>query len=236
MTFTSYPLIEHERHLLLENRQGLLVIDTGSPVSFHEDGIIELGDCKMDVSESVFGMVDSHYLSKNIGTKIKGLLGMDFMGKHTTFFNTQRFGGFVSFEDERDPGRDALDRFSVGGCPGIVMMVNGRHARMLVDSGANLSYIDEKFVMDAPSAGQKKDFSPMFGVGVFTVDTYEIPCHIGCGNEIDKDLQLVFGLPPIQIGSLLRNNNVDGIIGYDLFKNFRISLLKGQVAFPPQGI
>lgn len=236
MTHVFYPLIEHKRHLLLKDHRENLVIDTGSPVSFHEDGVIELGDCKMNVQKSFQGIVGPRYLSEKLGIEVKGLLGMDFMEKHTTVFNTKKFGGFISFDDQGFPDADAMGSFSVGGCPGIVMKVNGMNARMLVDSGANLSYIDNRFVRDAPFVGQREDFSPMLGTGVFATDTYEIPCHIGCGNHKDKDVNVVFGLPPTMIGALLWQNKVDGVIGYDLFSNFRVLLQNGQVALPPQGI
>lgn len=236
MKHTTYPLIEFRRHLLLKNTQGNLVIDTGSPVSFHEDGIIELGDCKMNVSNSLNEKVNSRYLNKNIGIEIKGLLGMDFMGKYATVFNTRKFGGFISFDEELFYGTDAMESFSIAGCPGIVMKVNGMSVRMLVDSGAPLSYIDEKFFKDATFVGRKKDFYPMLETDVFFADTFELPCHIGCGNHKDKDLKLVFGLPPTDLGLTLRQIGVDGLIGYDLFRNFRISLEKGQVVLPPQGI
>ncbi|MBQ0081598.1 MAG: aspartyl protease family protein [Alistipes sp.] len=217
---------------MLENKQGHLLIDTGSPTSFHEDGFIELGDFRMEVPKDIFGIVDSKYLSDTLGLKIKGLLGMDFMGQHPTVFNTKGFGGFISFGDGFNDA-DVMEGFSIMGCPGIVIEVNRRPARVLVDSGANLSYIDKQFVRESQFLSEQEDFHPLLGTGLFTTDTYEVPCHIGCGNHKDKDLNVVFGILPAEMGLLLSAQQVDGVIGYDLFCNFRISLQDGKVVLPP---
>ncbi len=44
MTTMEYSIILSRDHILIESVDGILLIDTGSPLSFHENGLIHLGD------------------------------------------------------------------------------------------------------------------------------------------------------------------------------------------------
>ena len=76
MDQNKHKTILHNKHLLIETNRGVLLIDTGSPASFHEASCIEINGREHKVSTSYMGLT-AQYLSQKIGCQISGLLGMD---------------------------------------------------------------------------------------------------------------------------------------------------------------
>ena len=234
----SFPLIEFNRHFFIENGQGTLVVDTGSPVSFHDEGFLELNGLRTEVAQSFQGKVDTRYIAEHVGKAVSGLLGMDFIGRWPVRIRSGRFGGVMTF-GQTAPSEAALTQarevsaggFSVMGCPGITAEVNGRPARLLFDTGAALAYIDESFIGDAPSEGQQQDFSFLPELGIYTVDTYRLPCRFPVGPSAGhdrqslQDLDVVFALPPEALAVGLKQMGIDGVIGYDLLAAFPVVLV-----------
>lgn len=72
---TSYNVVLSNGHILIDDSQRI-IIDTGSPKSFHTSGrIVAAREC-CDVPSSLPGL-SAVYLTEKIGCEIKGLLGMD---------------------------------------------------------------------------------------------------------------------------------------------------------------
>jgi hypothetical protein len=78
--FTNYPIRLINNHIIVDAEQQLIV-DTGSPVSFHSSGMINLCGESIAVKTSIPG-VSADYLSSKVGTRIDGLLGMDIIHRY----------------------------------------------------------------------------------------------------------------------------------------------------------
>ena len=79
MNTIEYNIILSRDHILIDSGD-ILLVDTGSPLSFHENGIIHIGDEVIPVATSLME-VDSTYVSDKVGQPVSGLLGMDIIGR-----------------------------------------------------------------------------------------------------------------------------------------------------------
>ena len=76
----EYNIILSRDHVLIESVDGIILVDTGSPMSFHENGLIYLGGEEFPVPDSLMG-VDSSYIAEKVGVNVSGLLGMDIISR-----------------------------------------------------------------------------------------------------------------------------------------------------------
>jgi hypothetical protein len=208
-----------------------ILIDTGSPISFHPSGVLNFGQKNFCVHSSVPG-VSTQYLCEKVGCDINGLLGMDVINRQPMLFSLKN--GFLLWDDDAK----YINRFNMyplgalaGGLIAITISVNGMTANMIVDSGAPISYIHPNFVAGLECAGIMDDFSPF--IGNFQTRTFicEVDTLTGQGVYSQR-----FGAPPQIISLTLAQLNADGVIGIELFKRFRIQFNNRIVFLPPQGI
>ena len=106
--------------------------------------------------------------------------------------------------------------------------VNEKAANMILDSGSQLSYINESFVKGLEVKRVVNDFHP--SIGDFKTPIYSCKTQI----LITKPFFLDYGILPDGMSAILSLMQIDGIIGIDLFKRFRFQLKNGVVVFPPQ--
>ena len=220
---TNCPIKTVNNHIILDNGQNILV-DMGSPASFHRSGIIVLGETQTNVSSSL-PMVSAEFLSENIGCRIDGLLGMDLMNKVTTSIRLN--DGVMVFDDDAVyPTRfqmHPLSKLSFG-LLAIRMSVNHKEAKMVVDTGAQISYIRKEFISGLELDKTMKDFSP-YNCS-FKTDTYI--CEADTLIEHPTFSQR-FGIPPKEILSILDLFQADGIIGIDLFRRYDLQIRGGAL-------
>ena len=89
MKKTEYKIEIVCGHILANDDRGSKVlIDTGSPLSFHSDGVIALGGETFNVPTSLMG-TGSDYVTENVGTDVNGLVGMDIRGRKGGSLSTQ---------------------------------------------------------------------------------------------------------------------------------------------------
>ncbi len=229
--FTEYPFkIINDHPILMGNGQNILV-DTGSPISIHPSGKLVFGENEFTVKSSVPG-VSTNYISEKVGCEINGLLGMDIINSMPILFSLK--DGVMFLDDDAEYSAHfkmcPLSPMS-GGLLAITISVNGKEANMIVDSGAPISYIHRDFVSGLESVGIVNDFSPF--IGDFQTETFL--CEVDTMVNQDAYSQR-FGIPPQAVSMTLGMLNVDGVIGIELFKRYRIQFNNQTVYLPPQGI
>lgn len=215
-------------HIVLDDGQGL-ILDTGSPLSFHTSGVINICGRRISVPTSL-PMVPNDYLHNNVYRGAEGLLGMDIINKYPITISLNN--SFIIVGD--DAHFQELPTVNVNPLVGIQLVINGSSARMIVDTGAKLSYISHHFTAGLQPIGSERDFSPYMGefnTEVFNCETLLANLYIGDVSYTQK-----YGTPPPLLAMMLKQMNVDGVIGVDLFKQFRLQLKERKVYFPPQGI
>ena len=95
---------------------------------------------------------------------------------------------------------------------------------MVVDTGAQISYIREEFIRGLELDKTMDDFSP-YNCS-FKTDTYicEVDTLIGHPPFSQR-----FGIPPKEILSILDLFQADGIIGIDLFRRYDLQIRGGAL-------
>lgn len=224
--FTEYQVLLQNDHLLINDSQRLL-IDTGSPTSFHKTGRIELCGKSYNVAKSLMS-VTSDYLTKEVGCDLHGIIGMDIMSMQPILFDLRN--KFIYIDDDAIYSTKFPSFILPYDMICVELMVNGCSVRLIVDTGAKISYIDSEIVDGLNSVDTKEDFSPQFGH--FSTKIYECTVQYLEG----KSISLKFGTPPHLLSTFLSLLHVQGILGLDFFKRFRLQLKGGELFFPPQGI
>ncbi len=232
----NYPLTIVNRHLLFSDRQsdGLIVLDTGSPYSFHRNRSINIAGDHYAVRDN-FYYLNSSKLSQIIGRNINiaGLLGMDIIKNYQLWINMPHFGNCLLFEKpESSLPRIAYHSKNVYmGVPCISMVINGFQTQLVFDTGTPVSYLKKDFLDGTPVSSKTQDCSPLLNRGVFDVSLHTLNVSIN-GGTFDVD----FGEAPDEIEKDFLIHHIDGIIGYDLIDHFRIIIDRGNILFPPQGV
>ena len=220
----------NDHPIIMDNGLNILV-DTGSPISFHPSGLLILGQEQYSVLSSVPG-VSTQYLSEKVGCEIHGLLGMDIINSQPLLFSLK--DGLMFWDDDAEYSNH-FKMFPLGplsgGLVAITISVNGQDANMIIDSGAPISYIHPNFVAGLESAGIMDDFSPF--IGNFQTETFVCEVDTLTGQETYTQR---FGVPPQIISLTLAQLHADGVIGIELFKRYRLQFNNRIVFLPPQGI
>lgn len=196
--FTDCSIKLINDHLIITDNGQNILVDTGSPVSFHPSGSIGFGENEFAVHSSIPG-VSTAYLSEKVGCEMHGLLGMDIINRMPMLFSLK--DGFVLFDDDAR----YLNHFkmyplepSSGGLVAITVSVNGKSANMIIDSGAPISYIHPSFVSGLECVGIMDDFSPF--IGNFQTETFV--CEVDTLTGQEKYRQR-FGIPPQTVSMTL---------------------------------
>ena len=235
---SSYELKVWNKHILISEIEGLLLIDTGSPKSFHKKGKIEIAGHTYSVPTTLMG-IDTNYLKEKVGCEVAGLIGMDILNDFSVWFNTPKFGNFIGFFDLNDFSDFANQGFPVAdfmGCPCIVLSVKGKRGRFIFDTGAHIPYISEKFIdNDTTYCGVTTDFSPMLNQESFDLKLFYLESELK-GFNGDGRFNAMYAQMPKKLETILSPFGIDGIIGFDLINQFRLIVREGKVYFPPQGI
>ena len=228
--FTSYPIQIVKDHIIIGDQQNL-ILDTGSPESFHPSGIIKWCGEDLPVKTSLTG-VRADYLRTHVGANIDGLVGMDIIHRYPMLVDLRC--GAVSIGDDAIYDR-SLEHVELEphaqGLIAVKMMVNNREVRMILDTGAPISYINNYIVDGMESEGEINDFHPL--IGDFHTLTYR--CEV-VPMTTEKPYVQMFGVAPSMLSMMLMLLRVDGIIGVDLFKRYRIQIRVGKLFIPPEGI
>lgn len=220
--------------MLIEHESGNLLIDTGAPQSMHKNGEIFIDGASFYVNKQISN-VDSKSLSQKIGEDISGLIGMDILCNNEVWFD-YKLGTLLLFDE------DSFSNWPKGGSlmavPTLEFEVDGHKAKMILDSGAQYSYIAKNFIdTQSRPIATVTDFFPIMGLESFDVSLFEKRISISKLNpQLTDTYKLAFGVVPSHLSMILDRFGIDGIVGFNFFKMFRIVLSYGKLVLPPQGI
>jgi hypothetical protein len=175
----QYRLHLKNEHIFVEIDGALWLIDTGSPMSF--GGTVQFGAHVKTLSTTAMGgllggQLSPEYLTEETGVECAGLLGndilclynlkLDFPNQVLELHDIQE--GFFS---------DKACSFElVMGVPLLHCTVGGIESRLLVDTGATITYWQHPSLSQFPHIGTKQDFYPMLGSFETNIYTVDIDC------------------------------------------------------------
>ena len=221
MNRKEYPIRIARGHILLTDDRGtVLLVDTGSPLSFHSDGILSVGDESFGVPTSLMG-VDSAYITDKVGGPVDGLVGMDIIGRGGLLVDVP--GGRVVFGCPPEGMVRVPSRLGMG-YMSLEMEVRGRTAKVIIDTGAPTSYVSESLTAGLLPVGTVEDFNPFVPGDVFETPLFEFPASIA-----GLPFTMSAGHLPQVMGSMLGLLGVDGVVGMELLRLRPLLIADGGV-------
>jgi len=197
--------------MFVEVDNEMWLVDTGAPTSFGDSNCITIGSEQFYLDES-YHSYTADTISHYVGVTCAGLIGVDFLNHFDVIFDTSNSKLTLSATEITCDGQ-RLQMESFMGIPIITVQIGGRDLRMILDTGAQISYFQDKSLTEFPTAGIFKDFH--FTVGLFDTETYNVPMLLG---ELPTTLRCG-GFLPDSIVSILTAASVYGIIGNEVFNN-----------------
>ena len=222
MSTMEYNIILSRDHILIEGVDGILLVDTGSPMSFHEKGLLHIGGEEFSVSASLMG-VDASYIADKVGERVSGLLGMDIISRLGMKIDIP--GGKLFFHPSTD-GMNRLPSRMGMGYMSVEMVLAGKPARIILDTGAPTSYVSGSFTEGLNPIGQVTDFNPLVPGDSFETPIFEFPATFA-GN----DFTMKAGHLPDSLQMMLSVLGVDGVVGMEILKRFPVSIAEGNLWF-----
>lgn len=207
---TNYSLVIQNGILCLES-EGRWVLDTGSPFSLGRIDCVNLDGRRFPVPRNAFGLsVDQ--LVNLPGIEAAGLLGGDILNQLDLVFDVPRRTIGASSDPVDSNGQNIPVTF-LHGIPVIPVAVDGTTHRMILDTGAELSYFSGQLLDGAEPEGRVRDYHPLSGW--FEADVYQVDVRIG-----DAPFRLRAAIAPadqIMISGALAVTGSSGLVGNQIF-------------------
>lgn len=219
----EYEIRISNKHILINDGNVWLLVDTGGNRSFCETKQITLCDQRFSVPTYVqfYARLDAEYASRNVGERVSGLIGMDILSQFAIKFDLP--AGKLTFGCPTD----GLTQVSPGAGRGFVSMnmtINGHQAHVLLDSGAPTSYVSPFLTEGLQSIGTKTDFSPLTPNSPFETPIFEFPATFA-GN----DFTMQAGHLPKDLERAVTSYGVDGAVGFEVLSRFPLVIADGCV-------
>ena len=109
------------------------------------------------------------------------------------------------------------------GIPIVTAGISGHEFQMFLDTGAQISYLQDEILETFPKSGSLTDFYP--GFGTFETETYSAKVTLG-----NVQFSLRCGTLPQLLGMTLMMGGTQGILGNDIFRDRKIGY------FPRRGL
>ena len=202
-------------HCIVHDNDNIILVDTGFPGTIHHQVSFDFVGKKYYPS-GVAGLSIIQLRELTGINQITTLLGNDIMRDFKVRFD-YRNGSLSFFAHDEESGFEDLPLTIKMGVPVIEAGIHSSRHTFFLDSGARLSYLKKEIATSYEQIGQEEDFYP--GLGRFHADVYKVPVEIAGYSFTVKA-----AIPPDSVLSLLEMNNVDGIIGYDLFRAFIVTI------------
>lgn len=207
------PLETHGGHLFLRFNEGLLLLDSGSPLSFGKPSSLEVAGYTFDLADQFLGLTPT-LLSGYVGVECLGLVGSDILGVFDVIIDAMQ--NIVIFS--KDPlayYHNAIPIDFLMGIPILTAIIGSDSFRMFFDTGAQISYLQDAILFDYPPAGQVQDFYP--GFGEFMTETHLVEMQVG-----ESYFSLRCGRLPDLLGMTLMLTDVQGILGNECLRGRKV--------------
>jgi len=241
------------KHALFRERDGYVLVDTGSPVTVERKaqsisdmlgGLMAGLGMDENLQQRVLGqlgsergqaiaeglglsdekpLVDLAEVSKKVGKDVVKLLGTDKLSEGPVLIDYPN--GRIEFNSSEtlDDACELPCRI-LAGIPVVTIKVAGEDRQLFLDTGAPTNYISSGITAGMTPAGTINDFHPQ--AGEFNVPIFELETEIA-----DFKGKIDYGNLPSALAQY-EQVGCEGIIGYDLFSRFSVLLDICKYNFP----
>ena len=201
-------------HLIFENDGQKVLVDTGSPATISKDSHFDFMEQQYSCHTNFLGK-NIPDISSMMGYEIDVLMELDILGQYYIKTDYQRKE--ITFSTEEMPFEPVCIApiLRVSGAVCINLTVDGRNAKLALDTGAKISYIDKSFTNGKTVIETREDFHPLTG-------NYSTPIFAKEVTIGGQTIPVRFGNLPPEIAIILQIAGIYGAIGFDLFNAFTV--------------
>jgi hypothetical protein len=204
-------------HIIVTSEDGrICLIDTGSPCSVGNAESVMFAGGRYPLQSTFLGKAVDE-LPGPIGVRIDVLIGVDILNRYDMLIDPVRLV-LVFSDEELDLEGEQLSIELVMGVPIVTADVGGTRIKMFFDTGAKVSYVDEKTAGAYPRVGTAQDY--YMTVGPFQAAVHRIPMMLG---SLTIDLEC--GTLPQSLQLSLAAAGAAGIVGNAILVNFMVAYL-----------
>lgn len=200
-----------EGHLLFHYMGHIVLVDTGTLYSVSDCGSFEFVSDKYIVKDS-FMDICVGYFSNILGCDFDVILGMDILSKYNININYKTKK--ITFSDDKLQIKDGV-LVPLLSNPGEVICIpikmNDRMTKCIIDTEAEISYINKSFIFD------RKEHINVLDEDLLNSAHCILLVEIG-----NMAFSIKVGTLPNIIDSHLVGKDIDAILGYDLFDAFNV--------------
>ena len=211
----TFKIDMFDDHLIFEYNGQKVLVDTGCPVTISKQNTFDFMDEEYSCHSSFAGTnIDS--ISQLMNYDIDVFLGIDIIENYyvlTDYKNQQ-----VTFSKDPIPFEPTASIPIIRGRMGeafVNLTIKGKIAKLALDTGAKISYIDDSFTQEETAKGMKNDYSPF--TGPFQTSIFELESSIG-----EQTFLVNFGNLPQSLSMPLKLMGISGAIGFDLFNTYTV--------------
>ena len=187
--------------VIYKDGSDIVLLDTGSQKTFG------IANDPVQVFPKIHEFVDS---------SITMLKGMDIMSGSKVLINYLNGEIFVNGGAQIESPVAEYSISFAATLPIVQISVDGKICNMLLDTGACTSYLKEPIVSSGKSTGEIDDFY------IGESQSFKVKLFEHCVETGGQSIPMNFAAPTNSINSALSQLHVDGIIGYEFFRNFKV--------------
>ena len=217
----SYPLTLKNDHMFLELQGGTWLMDTGAPTSFGSESTASIEKTDFEIQSNYMGM-DIDQIKDATDIDMVGLLGTDVLNNFDFLLDLPSETATISSGEIEHVG-SSLNLNEFMGIPIVTACISGHEFQMFLDTGAQISYLQDEILETFPKSGSLTDFYP--GFGTFETETYSAKVTLG-----NVQFSLRCGTLPQLLGMTLMMGGTQGILGNDIFRDRKVGY------FPRRGL
>ena len=206
---TIYPLTLKNDHMFLELENGFWLVDTGAPSSFGSEITVKIEGIDYEINSSEYMGMTVGQLQESTGVELVGLLGGDILNNFDFIFDCPNEIVEIS-GNKLEHGGTSIKLKEFMEIPIISVRIRDREFKMFLDTGAQISYLQDEIIESFLDSGSMTDFYP--GFGSFDTETYLVDIFLK-----DIKFSLRFGTLPLLLGMTLMIGGTEGILGNDVF-------------------
>lgn len=209
----TYQLISNVKgHLIFDLNGRLVLLDTGSQVSFGKRKHLEFMGRQLHLPPD-FKKLSPEYLSQMIGVPIEFLLGMDVLKE--LYFQIDVRRRKVHFSELPLPaGNLKIQLETHMDVPYTRIKMNGAPQKVFVDTGAKINFLRKQVLTGLEAMDTEMDFSPY--IGEFETKVYEISIELAG----ETHLMHCGVLPPLLETALANTGGIEGLLGTEIFDKY----------------
>ena len=210
----TYQLLLHENHPIIKpNEQTTILIDSGSPVTFHQQNQVNFE------GSNYLAHIDKQGINVNVistlaGIDITTLLGADIMSQYKICLDYNNLT--IAFEplayEIEEGDKINVEKF-MGNLMLLPVQINGQSVLGYLDTGAKLSYASNQLT-NGLAANENLEADFYIGLGAYETNTFNTNATLSNGFTYEGKFG---GQLPAQLASSFFGGQKQAIIGSDFF-------------------